>query len=108
MNYDKVFLPEVNNNYIDNNENIEVVEVTGDSSCPCCVYITIPNKGDALAYICPVCMLEIDLFIKDDNESSDLNSGLSLKQARENYKKFGAVLQRLKQYCREPKDYELW
>ncbi|MEG2455696.1 MAG: CPCC family cysteine-rich protein [Oscillospiraceae bacterium] len=51
-------------------------------------------------------MWEIDLFIHDDNEASDLNSGLSLKKAKENYKQFGAVLQNLKQYCREPKEHE--
>ncbi|MBR6748421.1 MAG: hypothetical protein IKM07_05730 [Clostridia bacterium] len=32
-----------------------------DSPCPCCGEITIPNGGDALAYICPVCLWEIDL-----------------------------------------------
>lgn len=77
-------------------------EVVGDSACPCCGYITIPNKGDALAYICPVCFWEIDLFIKSDNELSDLNHSLTLIQAKKNYKKFGAVTSYLKQYCREP------
>lgn len=61
------------------------------------------NKGDALAYICPVCMWEIDSFIKSDD---DTNNGLSLKDSRNNYKEFGSVLKKLKQYCREPKEYE--
>lgn len=68
----------------------EVYEVVGDSPCPCCLNLTIPNKGDALAFICPVCMWEIDLFINSDNEISDLNHGLTLNEARENYKRFGA------------------
>ena len=29
-----------------------------------------------------------------------------LKEARENYKKFGSVLENLKEYCREPREYE--
>ena len=57
------FLPEVN--YEEKNiNNAETTEIIGDSKCPCCGYLTIPNNGDALGYICPVCMWEIDLFIK--------------------------------------------
>jgi len=62
-----------------------------DTPCPCCGNITIPYGGDALAYICPICRWEIDLFIQSDDEPSDQNHGLTLNQARENYKKFGAV-----------------
>lgn len=97
------FLPEIN---CENTEEA-INEVVGDSSCPCCGYITIPNKGDAMCFICPICMWEIDLFIAGDNEASDLNHGLTLKEARKNYKQFGAVLESLKKYCREPKDNEL-
>ena len=62
-----------------------------DTPCPCCGNITIPYGGDAMAYICPICWWEIDLFIQSDDEPSDQNHGLTLNQARENYKKFGAV-----------------
>ena len=48
----------------------------------------------------------VDLFIKSDHEASDLNKRLSLKEARENYQKFGSVLENLKEYCREPREYE--
>ena len=82
-------------------------EVVGDASCPCCGNITIPNQGDALAYICPVCLWEIDLFLQSDDEPSDQNHGLSLNQARENYKTCGAVLPRLVQHVRKPKESEL-
>ena len=66
-----------------------------DTPCPCCGNITIPNGGDALAYICPICWWEIDLFIQSDDEYSDLNR-MTLNQARENYKKYGAVKEGLK------------
>ena len=82
-------------------------EVVGDAPCPCCGNITIPNRGDALAYICPVCLWEIDLFIESDDEPSDQNHGLSLNQARENYKTCGAVLERLVQHARKPKEFEI-
>lgn len=100
------FLPEVGYEQIEIIDNTESMEIICDSKCPCCGYLTIPNKGDANAYICPVCMWEIDLFIKNCDESSDLNNGLSLKEAIKNYKEYGAVLPRLKEYCREPKEYE--
>ena len=88
-------------------ENPPVEYVIGDAPCPCCQNITIPNHGDALAYICPFCYWEIDLFLRSDAEHSDQNHGLTLRQARENYHTFGAVLPALKQYCRPPKPWEL-
>jgi len=74
--------------------------------CPCCGYLTIPNGGDALAYICPVCFWEIDLFIQSDHEPSDQNHGLTLAQARQNYHAYGASLLQLRPYCRPPKKEE--
>ena len=72
--------------------------VQADSPCPCCGEITIPNGGNALAYICPVCLWEIDLFITSDDEKSDQNHGLTLRQARKNYAVWGAVLPELAKY----------
>lgn len=89
INSKNKFLPEINSIEAPNDE---IFEVIGDSPCPCCGCITIPSKGDANAYICPVCMWETDLFINGENEPSSLNHG----QARENFKEFGAVLERLK------------
>lgn len=104
--FENEFLPEINYKEIEEYEDNNSSEVIGDSECPCCGYITIPNKGDAISYICPVCMWEIDLFIHDDNEASDLNNELSLKKAKENYEQFGAVQKRLKKFCRAPKECE--
>ena len=75
--------------------------------CPCCGYLTIPNRGDALAYICPVCMWEIDLFSASPDEPSDQNHGLLLHEARSNFMTYGAVLASLAQHCRKPKREEL-
>ncbi len=72
-----------------------------NSPCPCCGCKTIPNQGNAMAFICPVCFWEIDLFINSENETSDQNHGLTLNQARENFKTFGAVLPSLKEYCQK-------
>ncbi|MGG0655345.1 CPCC family cysteine-rich protein [Rummeliibacillus pycnus] len=77
-------------------------EIVGNSPCPCCGFITIPN--DAIAYICPVCLWEIDDFIQSNDEESDQNHGLTLNEARKNYQQFGSVLPRLK--GRPPREYE--
>ena len=82
------------------------VPVAADSPCPCCGSITIPNGGDALAYICPVCLWEIDPFLTGPEEPSDQNHGLTLNQARAHYRAEGACLPRLKQACRPPEGEE--
>ncbi len=99
-----LYLPKINCSNL--SEKREEIEVIGDSPCPCCGYITIPNGGDALAYICPVCFWEIDLFIQSDDEPSDQNHGLSLSQARSNYIKYGATMPEFKDHCRSPKESE--
>ncbi|MDR1704139.1 MAG: hypothetical protein LBS19_05595 [Clostridiales bacterium] len=76
--------------------------------CPCCGYLTIPNNGDAVAYICPICYWEIDLFIQNADEPSDQNGGLTLLQAKRNYQKFNAVEPHLKKYCRNPTENECY
>ena len=81
--------------------------VRGDAPCPCCGNITIPNGGNALAYICPVCLWEIDLFIQTEDEPSDQNHGLTLNQCRENYRACGAVLPRLIKHSRPAEKEEL-
>jgi len=61
------------------------------SKCECCGNKTVNGKTeDALGYICPVCFWEVDTFINDEDEPSDQNHQLTLKQARVNYVKFGA------------------
>jgi len=96
-----LFLPTATNNLngeATDDEKITESEIIADSPCPCCGYITIPNHGDALAYICPVCFWEKDLFIKSENEPSDQNHGLTLIEAKKNYTTFGASLPHLKKY----------
>lgn len=75
--------------------------------CPCCKYLTLKERGGY--EICPVCYWEDDG--QDDPYADQVRGGpnyhLSLTQARENYKAFGAVEERLRQYARTPNDDEL-
>ena len=88
----------------------------GRYPCPCCGQITLPvPPEEAVAYICPVCWWENDVFIssdnepsetdegyvtlinaKYDNEPSDENHGLTLSQGRENVRRFGTCDPRMK------------
>ena len=86
----------------------EPPEVVGKYPCPCCGYITLSvPKEMALAYICPVCFWENDVFDPGEDDPSDENGGMTLRQGRENYHKYGAVRQRLVQYTRPPRTEEM-
>ncbi|WP_312644068.1 CPCC family cysteine-rich protein [Hydrogenoanaerobacterium sp.] len=77
-------------------------------SCPCCGYYTFSvPKEDAIAYICPVCFWENDIFTLGDDEPSDENRSLTLNEARENFKQFGACSRELLVHVRPPKVDEL-
>ena len=59
-----------------------------------------------IAYICPVCYWENDVFITSDDEPSDENHGITLKEGRENYKIFGACSKERLIYVRNPEPEE--
>ena len=75
----------------------------GEYPCPCCGYLTfpVPREG-AIAYICPVCYWENDVFDLAEDDPSDENHSMTLRQGRENFKKYGAVEPRFVPYTRPP------
>ena len=76
--------------------------------CPCCGYLTFPvPKEEAIAYICPVCYWENDVFDPGEDTPSDENRGMTLRQGRENYRKWGAVREDLMHHARPPRPEEL-
>lgn len=76
--------------------------------CPCCGCYTFQAPVDcAIAYICPVCCWENDVFIKSDDEPSDENGGITLNQAKANYKTFAASRRKLIPLTRKPTLEEL-
>ena len=72
--------------------------------CRCCGYYTLPERtfGD----ICPVCFWEEDT-LKDQDEPSAANHGLSLSQARENFRTIGACEMGCLKFVRKPEPEEL-
>ena len=75
--------------------------------CPCCGYYTynVPVDEDC-GYICPVCFWENDPFLASGSEPSDLNHGVTLEEARDNFLKFGACVKDMLGYVRPPKEDE--
>ena len=73
--------------------------------CPCCGYYTLDYRGDYA--ICHVCFWEDDPFQLEDPDLEGQANVVSLNQARENYKKFGACEEDMLKYVRPPKEDEL-
>lgn len=70
-------------------------------ACPCCGYLTLDSPIGNFD-ICPVCYWEADLVqSKNPNLKSGPNN-LSLKQAKENFVKFGASQKKFVKYVRKP------
>ena len=75
--------------------------------CPCCGYLTLPvPRAEAIASICPVCFWENDVFDPGEDDPSDENRGLTLRQGRENYRRWGAVRPDLVVHARPPRPEE--
>lgn len=86
----------------------EQEEPAGKYPCPCCGYLTFPvSKEDAIAYICPVCFWENDVFDPGEDDSSDENRGMTLREGRENFRRYGAVRPDLVQHVRPPRSEEI-
>ena len=80
----------------------------GEYPCPCCGYLTFPVPiEDALAFICPVCFWENDVFDPGEDDPSDENGGMTLREGRENFKKYGAVRPGLVRHARPPRPGEI-
>ena len=85
----------------------EPEEPAGRYPCPCCGYLTFPvPREEAMAYICPVCLWENDVFDPGEDDPSDENRGMTLRQGRENYRKWGAVREDLVPHARQPRPGE--
>ena len=75
--------------------------------CPCCNYYTFDSKPDGEYDICPVCFWEDDPFQSENPDLDGMANRVSLNQARENYKKFGACEKHMLPYVRKPNINEM-
>jgi hypothetical protein len=67
------------------------------AQCGCCDYFSLAQRGKCM--VCPVCFWEDDYDCTNEDElvldvKSDLNDDLTLGEARRNFKRFGAWLEK--------------
>jgi len=75
--------------------------------CPCCGYLTIGEEPPGTFEICPVCFWEDDnVQFENPNYVGGANS-VSLNQARENFRLFGAVSKEFVNQVRKPLPQEI-
>jgi len=70
--------------------------------CPCCGFLTFEEEPSYTFEICSVCYWESDnVQNKNPNYAGGAN-GVSLIEAKENFRKFGAIKQEFIKDVREP------
>ena len=77
-----------------------------DESCPCCNFNTFEKGARGSYEICPVCFWEDDPTQEADPDYDGGANGISLKQARLNYRSCGAIKYEFVRYVRKPSDEE--
>lgn len=81
--------------------------------CKCCGYYTLyeepldPEKFPGTFEICPVCFWEDDSLQFLNPQKNYGPNGVSLNEAKENYKKYGAIREEVIQYVRKPRKDEI-
>ena len=75
--------------------------------CYCCGYYSLEeNPEDPTFEICPICFWENDPIQNSDIDYFGGANHISLREARENYIKIGAMSEQFKKNVREPLDSE--
>ena len=72
--------------------------------CPVCGNYTLEERH--INEICPVCVWEDDLFVRNEDDFSPAN-GMTLAEARGSWKEIRSCHGMMKQYCRGPYPSEL-
>ena len=71
-------------------------------SCLCCGYRTLDEEPRGTYEICPVCFWEDDPLQADDPDYDGGANRISLNDARENFRRFGAKAERSIPHTRQP------
>lgn len=75
--------------------------------CPCCGYLTFTEKPNNTYIICPVCRWEDDEVQTEDPDFRGGANRVSLNEAKNNFKLFGAKEERFIDYVRDPLPEEI-
>ncbi len=75
--------------------------------CPCCNCLTIDDTFEVVCEICDVCFWQYDLIAQKYPDKIIGPNKVSLTEARQNYKKYGACERRFIKTVREPRKDEI-
>ena len=75
--------------------------------CPCCGYLTFEYEPNGDYDICPVCFWEDDLVQQKNPDFEGGANLVSLNQAKENFKMFGACERKYITNVRKPNEDEI-
>ena len=75
--------------------------------CPCCGYLTIDDSKEIITDICEVCFWQYDKVAHNKPDSIIGANDISLNQAKENFKIYGACQQKYINHVRRPFDDEV-
>jgi hypothetical protein len=75
-------------------------------ACPCCGFLTLESDSGAWE-ICEVCFWEDDPLQLVEASSAGGANAVSLDEARENFRAFGASEPRFKRHVRAPRPQEV-
>ena len=98
--------PEINGEITKERLNEIVTLLERKYKCPCCGFYTLDDKADNTFQICPVCYWEDDGVQLNDPYYEGGANVVSLYQARENFKNYGAIEVRFKKLVRLPFETE--
>ena len=68
------------------------MDKTNKTKCACCGFLTLDI--DVISDICPVCFWQKDFYQEEHTDDSGGPNLVSLREARENFKSFGAIEKR--------------
>ncbi len=75
--------------------------------CPCCGFLTLDQKPPGSYAICPVCWWEDDGVQARDPDYAGGANKVSLRQAQENFRRFGASEAEFTSNVRRPRTEEI-
>jgi hypothetical protein len=75
-------------------------------ACPCCGFLTLSELPPGTFAICPICYWEDDNVQFNDSAYGGGANEESLRQARANYREFGASSRRVINLVRHPVEVE--
>jgi len=77
------------------------------TACPCCGYFTIESDDEVIVDICEVCFWQYDVVAHNKPETVQGANNVTLNDARENFKLFGACEESFIDKVRKPRLKEL-